>query len=130
MLSETLRKSLDEGVLAWLVHHDAEIALPAVTITEIAFGSKKIRPDECAVRPEQALIEWRRRFAGRIFEFSEDAALAYGMIMGETVRQGRLMSALHGMIAVIAKVHSGQLAARNLKTFEAAGLNLVSPWAF
>jgi predicted nucleic acid-binding protein len=40
------KKSTDEAVLTWLVRHDAELALPAVTIAEIAFGIQKIRPDQ------------------------------------------------------------------------------------
>lgn len=130
VLSETLRKSPDGNVLSWLIRHDAELALPTVTIAEIAFGIQKIRPDERATRLEQGLGEWRRRFADRIFGFSEDAALAYGEIMGEAVRRGRPMSAPDGMIAAIAKVQGGQLATRNLKDFETTGLDLVSPWAF
>ena len=93
VVSETLRKSPDESVVAWLVRHDAELALPTVTIAEIAFGIQKIRPDERAVRLDQGLAEWRRRFADRIFGFTEDAALAYGELMGEAVRRGRPISA-------------------------------------
>lgn len=44
VISETLKKEPDRNVIAWLVHHDAEIALPTVTIAEIAFGIRKIRP--------------------------------------------------------------------------------------
>jgi predicted nucleic acid-binding protein len=130
VVSETLRKSPDESVVAWLVRHDAELALPTVTIAEIAFGIQKIRPDERAVRLDQGLAEWRRRFADRIFGFTEDAALAYGELMGEAVRQGRPMSAPDGMVAAIAKANGGRLATRNLKDFGPTGLDLVSPWAF
>lgn len=38
----------DEAVIAWLVRHDAELALPTVTIAEIAFGIQKTRPDQRA----------------------------------------------------------------------------------
>lgn len=41
VISETLRKAPNDAVIAWLVRHDAELALPTVTIAEIAFG---IRP--------------------------------------------------------------------------------------
>ncbi|MGI6247724.1 MAG: type II toxin-antitoxin system VapC family toxin [Pseudochelatococcus sp.] len=128
VISETLRKTPNDAVIAWLVRHDAELALPTVTIAEIAFGIAKIRPDQRATRLEQGLADWRRRFADRIFGLTEEAALAYGEIMGEASRQGVGMSAPDGMIAAIAKVNGGQLATRNLKDFLTVGINLISPW--
>lgn len=130
VVSETLRKAPHPSVIAWLTRFDAEIALPTVVIAEIAFGIRKIRPDQRADRLEQGLQEWRRRFAGRIFGLTEEAALAYGEIMGEAVLQGRPMAAPDGMIAAIARVNGGRLATRNIKDFEGAGLDLISPWTF
>lgn len=130
VVSETLRKSPSEAVIAWLIRHDSELALPTVTIAEIAFGIQKIRPDQRAERLEQALSDWRRRFAARIFGLTEEAALAYGDIMGAAARQGRGMSAPDGMIAAIARVNGGRLATRNLGDFAVTGLDLISPWEF
>ena len=73
-----------------------------MTIAEIAFGISKIRSDQRAIRLEQGLADWRRRFANRIFAFTEKAALAYGEIMGVAFRQGSGMSAPDGMLAAIA----------------------------
>jgi hypothetical protein len=50
---------------------------------------------------EQGLAEWRRRFADRMFGLTEEAALAYGEIMGQAVRRGHAMSAPDAMIAAI-----------------------------
>ena len=130
VISETLRKLPDPAVIAWLDRHDAEIALPNVAIAEIAFGIQKIVPDQRAARLEQRLSEWRRRFADRIFGLTEDAALAYGDIMGTAKRQGRPMSTADGMIAAIAHVNGGRLATRNLPDFQTTGLELISPWEF
>lgn len=130
VLSETFRKAPNEAVIAWLVRHDAELALSTVTIAEIAYGIQKIRPDQRADGLEQGLEDWRRRFADRIFGLTEEAALAYGEIMGAAVRQGRTMSAPDGMIAAIAQVNGGRLATRNLTDFETTGLDLISPWDF
>jgi predicted nucleic acid-binding protein len=129
VISETLRKAPDPGVIDWLVRHDAELALPTVTIAEIAFGIAKIRPDQRAMRLEQGLADWRHRFADRIFGFTESAALAYGELMGAAVRRGQPMSAPDGMIAAIAQVNGGRLATRNLADFQDTGLELVSPWS-
>jgi predicted nucleic acid-binding protein len=130
VVSETLKKSPDAAVIAWLVRYDAELALPTVTIAEIAFGIEKIRPDDRAVRLEQGLSDWRRRFADRLFGLTEEAALAYGQIMGTASRQGISMSAPDGMIAAIARVNGGRLATRNVADFRTVGLELISPWTF
>ncbi|WP_137928976.1 type II toxin-antitoxin system VapC family toxin [Mesorhizobium comanense] len=130
VISESLRKAPDAAVLAWLVRNDAELALPTVTIAEIAFGIQKVRPDERADRLEQGLSRWRHRFADRIFGLTEEAALAYGEIMGAAARQGRGMSAPDGMIAAIARVNGGRLATRNLTDFGSTNLDLISPWDF
>lgn len=129
VISETLRKSPEPTVTGWLLRHDAELALPTVTIAEIAFGIQKIQPDRRAARLERGLSDWRRRFADRIFGLTEEAALAYGEIMGAASRHGLGMSAPDGMIAAIARVNGGRLATRNLADFRTTGLDLVSPWA-
>jgi predicted nucleic acid-binding protein len=130
VLSETLRKAPDPAVAAWLLQYDAELALPTVTIAEIAFGIQKILPDQRAARLERGLTDWRRRFADRIFGLTEEAALAYGDIMGAASLQGHGMSAPDGMIAAIAHVNGGRLATRNLDDFRMTDLELISPWAY
>lgn len=130
VISETLRRTPNPAVIAWLVRNDAELALPTVTIAEIAFGIGKIRPDQRSARLEEGLNAWRHRFADRVFPFTEAAALAYGDLMSAALRQGRPMTAPDGMIAAIARVNQGHLATRNIADFETTGLELVSPWDF
>ena len=128
VVSEPLRLQPDPNVLAWLKRHDAVLSISSVVIGELAFGIEKIRPDQRAVRLAAGLEEWRRRFAGRIFAFTEDAAMRYGLIMGEASRTGRLMSAQDGMIAAIARIHDATLATRNTRDFANAGIAVVNPW--
>jgi predicted nucleic acid-binding protein len=130
VISETMRKAPDPSVVAWLTQHDAEIALPTVTIAEIAFGIQRVPKERRAARLERGLADWRRRFAGRIFGLTDEAALAYGDIMGHAARRGTTMSAQDGMIAAIAQVNGGKLATRNLADFRETGLDLISPWEF
>jgi len=130
VISETLRKTPDAAVIAWLVRNDAELALPTVTIAEIAFGIKKIHADPRAARLEQGLTDWRHRFADRIFGFTEAAALAYSDIMSAAIQKGRPMTAPDGMIAAIARINGASLATRDLTDFATTGLELISPWDF
>lgn len=80
-------KALDSAVIARLVRHDAELALPTVAVAEIAFGIQKIRPDQGADRLEERLVSWRHRFSDKMFAFTE-AGLAYGDIMGACCAAG------------------------------------------
>ena len=130
VVSETLRKAPNPAVIAWLEWNDAALGLPTVTIGEIAFGIRKIAPDQRAERLERGLADWRHRFADRIFGFTEAAALAYGDIMAAALGKGRPMSAPDGMIAAIARINDAGLATRNVSDFATAGLELVCPWDF
>ena len=128
VVSETLRAQPDLSVMKWLVRHDAELALSTVAMAELAYGIAKVRPDQRALRLQRGLDQWRARFAGRIFAFTEESALVYGEFMGESARNGRSVSAPDGMIAAIAKVHGSPLATRNIGDFSQAGVPLVNPW--
>ena len=128
VVSELMRKSPDPGVVGWLERHDAELALSTIVIGEIAFGVEKIAPGERARRLVRDFHELRRRYADRIFGFTEAAALVYGALAGERSRAGRPMPIADAMIAAIAKSHGAKLATRNLADFADSGLELISPW--
>ncbi|MFN4207485.1 MAG: type II toxin-antitoxin system VapC family toxin [Agrobacterium albertimagni] len=130
VVSETFKKEPNEAVIAWLIRHDAALALSSIVIGEMAYGIAKIRDDERAPRLERSLQDWRRRFAGRIYGFDEEAALNYGEIMGDASRRGHPMSAPDGMIAAIAKTKDAALATRNGTDFQHCGLALINPWEF
>jgi predicted nucleic acid-binding protein len=128
VVSETLRPRSDARVIEWLVRHDAELALSSVVIAEIAFGIEKLRPDRRARRLQLGLDEWRERFAGRVFAFTEPAGLEYGKLMGACSRSGTTLATAGGMIAAIAIVHGGALATRNVRDFTPTGVTLIDPW--
>jgi predicted nucleic acid-binding protein len=129
VVSELMRKSPDPGVVGWLERHDVELALSTIVIGEIAFGIEKIAPAERAHRLTRDFDALRRRYADRIFGFTEAAALVKGALAGERSRAGRPMPIADAMIAAIARSHGAQLATRNLSDFAGSGLELISPWS-
>jgi predicted nucleic acid-binding protein len=130
VVSEALRRLPHEGVMAWLLRYDIELAMPTVAIAEISYGIHKLPVEHRSERLVQGFAEWRRRFSDRTFGLTEEAALTYGEIMGNATRQGRSMSPQDGMIAAIARVNGGRLATRNIKDFATTDLKLTSPWDF
>ena len=112
----------------WLAMNDDSLAIPTVTIAEIAYGIAKIRPDERSDLLQSGLDAWRQRFTGRIFALTEQAAMVYGEIMGDAQRAGTALSVPDGMIASIAIVNEGRLATRNTHDFTNVAVDLVNPW--
>ena len=71
VISELMRKAPDPSVVGWLERHDAELALSTIVIGEIAFGVEKIAPEQRARRLVRDFDALRRRYADRIFAFTE-----------------------------------------------------------
>lgn len=130
VVSEMSNKTPHDGVSSWLRRFDVELALPTIAIAEIAYSVRKIPEDQRSRRLEENLTRIRTRFSERILDFTEEAALIFGEIMGGASQQGRSMSMPDGMIAAIAVVNGGKLATRNIRHFETTGLELINPWDF
>lgn len=64
----------------------------------------------------------------RILPFDEAATRAYANLMATTRALGRPMGILDGQIAAICLTNNCALATRNVRDFDATGLDLVNPW--
>lgn len=128
VISEIFQRAPDGRILDWLEQHDSEAVVSSMVLAELAYGVERIRPAERARRLENRLGEVKRRYAGRVYSFTEDAAYAFGAIMANAERIGRRMEVPDGIIASIALVNGGRLATRNLRDFETTNLDLISPW--
>ncbi len=128
VVSETLKPAPEPLVIEWLIAHDAELAIPSVTLAELAYGIERIRPEQRSQRLLRGLMGWRERFADRILAFNERAAIIYGEIMGQASRFGMPMAIPDGMIAATSLANGGTLATRNVEDFRQSGVDLVNPW--
>ena len=129
VVSELVKPQPNGRVIAWLTKHDLSLALSTIVLAEITYGIEKIRPDERARRLEGFPAELQRRYAGRLYSFDQESALLYGVLMGHSRRQGRILSTADGMIAAIALRHHGELATRNVEDFVLPNLLVYNPWA-
>lgn len=128
MLSELVKPQPDPKVIAWLTSHDLSLALSTIVLAEITYGIEKIRPDERARRLEGFPAELQRRYVGRLYSYDQECALLYGVLMGHSRRQGRILSTADGMIAATTLRHQGELATRNVDDFVLPNLIVHNPW--
>ena len=128
VVSELVKPQPNAQVISWLTKHDFSLALSTIVLAEITYGIEKIRPDERARRLEGFPAELQRRYARRLYSFDQESALLYGVLMGHSRRQGRMLSTADGMIAAIALRHGGELATRNVDDFMLPNLIVHNPW--
>ncbi len=129
VVSETLKNSPSPFVVAWLVRFDAELALPTVTIAEIAFGIYKITPDQRAARLEEGLSAWRRRIR-RSYPRPHRGG---GPRLWSDHGRGRAPGARNvgaGRDDPGHRTGERRPSGRNLSDARTAELDLVSPWDF
>ena len=67
-------------------------------------------------------------FGSRILPFDTTAAEAYAEILKVAYATGRLISSADAQIAAIAKSRGFAIATRDVKPFDAAGVEVVDPW--
>lgn len=130
VVSEAMAPAASRAVLRWLNDQESEtLYLSTVTIAEIGYGLE-ILPEG---RRRRSLTDRFERFVAtgfshRVLSFDERAARLYGQLMGHRRKQGRPMSVLGGQIAAIARASRFAVATRNVRGFEACGVELVNPF--
>ena len=125
-----MRVAPDAKVEKWL---DAQVAddlwLNSVVIAELMFGVARL-PEGAKKRQLSKSIQGtvEEDYAGRIFSFDLEAAIAYAEISARCMAKGRPIDMADAQIAAICWVQDAQLATRNTKHFEGLGLSLINPW--
>ena len=131
VISEPLRPSPDPRVAAWLDdQHIETLYLAAATLAEIRYGiailPEGTRKSGLRDRFEGVVLQL---FAGRVLAFDDTASKSYAQIQSEARSRGRALSVLDGLIASTCAAHGFALATRNVRDFEATGVDIVNPWA-
>ena len=130
VLSELMRKSPARSVVEWVERHSAvDLATTTITEAEILYGVALLAPGQRqADLGAAAASMFAEDFAGRVFPFDEDAAVAYAAICAKRRSAGRPISALDAEIAAICVARNASLATRNIPDFEGCGIDLINPW--
>ena len=130
VISETVRKLPDPGVLEWLEkQREQDLYLSVLTVGEIRKGIARLddsqRKSELAMWVDQILTQ---RFESRLLCVDAAIASMWGKITAQAEMSGRKIPVIDGLIAATAKVHELHVASRNTKHLEACGVSVVNPW--
>jgi len=94
----------------------------------VIFVDTNVVSESLRIAPDVHVMKWLEKRDAELALATEEAALAYGEIMGQAARRGHAMATQDGMIAAIARVHAGALATRNVSDFRGVGVELIDPW--
>lgn len=130
VISELVSKKPNTGVVEFVDSLDADdIYLSVLTIGEIIKGIEKI-PD--SPRKVQ-LRSWLRddllaRFHGKIIPLGTDIIVEWGILTARLETQGKPMPAIDSLIAATVLTDKMTLVTRNVKDFNASGVDVLNPW--
>jgi predicted nucleic acid-binding protein len=130
VISEARKSNCHPGVAAWITAQVTDdLYISAITVLEIQRGISQTERQGDA--PQAAVFaRWLDEFvlptfAGRILPVDDAVARMTGRLKWADAKDFR-----DSMIAATALVHGAAVATRNVRHFEAAGVQLVNPWAF
>ena len=131
VISEMLRPTPDPGVVTWVKRHSAsQLFTTAVTEAELRYGVTRLeagrRKDALGIAIDDIFL---KDLAGRILPFDSEASIAYAQIVSGRERAGRPISQFDAQIAAIAQSRGADIATRNVRDFEACGVDLIDPWS-
>lgn len=130
VVSEWTRTRPEACVMRWLDAHPVEhLHLTSVSLAELRYGLA-VLPDGRRKRVLSQQIESAviPLFRGRVLGFGEAASHHYAEIQARARRAGRPMPLADALIASIARERGLAVATRDVRGFEASGVEVVNPW--
>jgi predicted nucleic acid-binding protein len=127
VLSEATKPDPDPRVLAWLAGHERDLAVDPVILGEIQFGILLLP----AGKRRERLERWFQDGVEKIHCVNWDATtgLRWARLLAELRTSGRSMPVKDSLIAATALVHGLAVVTRNRRDFEAAGVEVIDPFA-
>ncbi|QDD63060.1 type II toxin-antitoxin system VapC family toxin [Herbaspirillum seropedicae] len=128
VLSELRRRAPDPGVLHWFSQRPAgTLYLSVLTLGELRKGIDALSDEGRKLH----LLDWLETelpafFAGRILPVDATVADRWGRLQAQARRP---LPAIDSLLAATALTHGLSLITRNLKDFQYADLQVISPWS-
>ena len=119
------------SVAGWIAERNArDLLLTAITEAELRYGVAIVPVGRRRNELEAAMTRWLEvGFGDRILPFDSTAARHYAEIASGRRRAGRPIREADCQIAAICRSRGAVLVTRNVRDFEDAGIEIVSPWS-
>lgn len=130
VVSEPLRSAPDARVVQWLDAQPMEtLFLSAITVAELRAGAAMLPAGKRRASLQDSL-ENRvlPLFTGRVLSFDMACTPAYSALLAHARASGLAIATADGLIAAIAATHGLSVATRDVRPFEAAGVDVINPW--
>ncbi len=130
VISEPMRRQPEPRVIQWIDAQPLEtLYLTAITVAELRTGIALMpygkRQIELRERLEKQVFPL---FAGRVLPLDLACTVAYAELMARSRKAGLAIATADGYIAAIAATNGFAVATRDVAPFEAAGVDVISPW--
>ena len=128
IISEVIKNQSDDNVTAWLLQHQENLYITAITIGELWEGAYHLPLGKKRESLLLTIERINRGYTERTFAYDGAAAQIYARMRDDRSRCGHQLSVEDGMIAAICVAHNATLATRNTKDFAQLGTELMNPF--
>ena len=127
VLSEATKPQPDANVVAWLAHHETELAINPIILGELRFGILSLPKS----KRRSGLLEWLDTGVRYMAMLDLDAETAghWAQPLANLRLKGRAMPVKDSLIAATALQFSLPIATRNTKDFAFANVRVVNPFS-
>jgi toxin FitB len=130
VVSELMRPEPASQVADWVRSRDRrELRTTSITLAEIRYGIARLPGG----RRKQVLLDTAddvfRAFCDQVLPVDEAAAEQYTVVASTCERAGKPIPGFDALIAAVCRSRGAALATRNLPHFDAAGIEVIDPWA-
>lgn len=116
-LSELTKPRPFPNLLEWLEVNEADSALSAISIGELALGIESLPEGKKRRRLERVFRFLRQDYAGKILDFTEGAAGEWGRLVAKARKRGRNPAVLDSQIEATATHFGLTVVTRNARDF-------------
>lgn len=130
VVSEVVKIGRSSEVVTWLDEMPVDsLYLTAVSLSELCIGVEilPLGKRKSALKADLGEL-LAKLFGSRVLPFDEDAAIAYGALVGKARLAGKSVSMPDGQIGSIAAVRGFTVATRDTEPFLALGVATIDPW--